>query len=296
MIPQRPTTICRSLPPRRRGRDARRPEEMRDGPHGAGRAAPGRPSDPRPEPSSSTPSLSWKPRTARRSKTSSPPTTRSFARQASATAKATPQPRKPLAIAPRSISGYRSAQEAARSRPGSPSRSAAPSRASTSTSGARRAPRCRNQPHGRGDLHPPEGEARLRDMLANWEKFLHESRRDRSAHPHGGPALPVRGHPSVSGRQRPNRPHPQYPESDPGWLLDLPTLYLSRYILNTRGDYYRLLGRGDVPAANGSHGCSTCSRRRRDVEVDDAEDQGDPSADGRNRRATCAQRRRRSTA
>ena len=26
-------------------------------------------------------------------------------------------------------------------------------------------------------------------------------------------------------------------------LLDLPTLYLSRYILSTRGDYYRLLGR-----------------------------------------------------
>jgi len=26
-------------------------------------------------------------------------------------------------------------------------------------------------------------------------------------------------------------------------LLDSPTLYLSRYILNTRGDYYRLLGR-----------------------------------------------------
>ena len=26
-------------------------------------------------------------------------------------------------------------------------------------------------------------------------------------------------------------------------LLDLPTLYLSRYILSTRGTYYRLLGR-----------------------------------------------------
>lgn len=29
------------------------------------------------------------------------------------------------------------------------------------------------RPHRRGGLHLPEGEVRLRDMLASWERFLH---------------------------------------------------------------------------------------------------------------------------
>ena len=90
---------------------------------------------------------------------------------------------------------------------------------------------------------PPEGEARLRDLLSNWEQFAH-----------GSPNLDavVRMavlhyqfeaiHPFPDGNGRTGRILNILGLIQDG-LLDLPTLYLSRYILSTRGDYYRLLGR-----------------------------------------------------
>lgn len=90
---------------------------------------------------------------------------------------------------------------------------------------------------------PPEGEARLRELLSNWETFAH-----------GSPELDplVRTailhyqfeaiHPFPDGNGRTGRILNILGLIEAG-LLDMPTLYLSRYILKTRGDYYRLLGR-----------------------------------------------------
>jgi Fic family protein len=90
---------------------------------------------------------------------------------------------------------------------------------------------------------PPEGEARLRGMLANWETFAHGS-------PELDPLVRMAIlhyqfeaiHPFPDGNGRTGRILNILGliEAD---LLELPTLYLSRYILGTRGDYYRLLGR-----------------------------------------------------
>jgi Fic family protein len=90
---------------------------------------------------------------------------------------------------------------------------------------------------------PPEGETRLREMLANWEAFAHES---------GDMDPLVRMailhyqfeaiHPFLDGNGRTGRILNILALIDCG-LLDLPTLYLSRYIFRTRGTYYRLLGR-----------------------------------------------------
>lgn len=90
---------------------------------------------------------------------------------------------------------------------------------------------------------PPDGEGHLRELLANWEQFVHEN-------------------PELDGLVRMAVLHYQFEAIHPfpdgngrtgrilnvlgliqDGLLDLPTLYLSRYILNARGDYYRLLGR-----------------------------------------------------
>ena len=90
---------------------------------------------------------------------------------------------------------------------------------------------------------PPEGEQHLRGLLANWEKFIH-----------GSPQLDalVRMavqhyqfeaiHPFPDGNGRTGRVLNILALIQDG-LLDRPTLYLSRHILRTRGDYYRLLGR-----------------------------------------------------
>ena len=150
------------------------------------------------------------------------------------TRKPDPATKEARAIALPSISGFRDAQKPAALDAGSPSRSARRSRASTSTSASTPGTTL-TQPAtpARSSTRRPKARTRLRELLANWERFCNESRESiRCAH--GGPALPVRGHPSISGRQRPHRPHPEHPELDPGRLLDLPTLYLSRYILKTR--------------------------------------------------------------
>lgn len=89
---------------------------------------------------------------------------------------------------------------------------------------------------------PPEGEARLRELLSNWERFANESTEldplVRMAVLHYQfEAI----HPFPDGNGRTGRILNILSLMQDG-LLDLPTLYLSRYILKTRGEYYRRLG------------------------------------------------------
>ncbi len=90
---------------------------------------------------------------------------------------------------------------------------------------------------------PPDGEGRLREMLSNWETFANASSEIdplvRMAILHYQfEAI----HPFPDGNGRTGRILNILSLIQEG-LLDAPTLYLSRHILNTRGDYYRLLGR-----------------------------------------------------
>ena len=88
---------------------------------------------------------------------------------------------------------------------------------------------------------PPLGEANLRDLLANWERFLHEQVdldplvRMAVAH-YQFEAI----HPFTDGNGRTGRVlnilHLIQEE-----LLALPILYLSRFIIANKADYYRLL-------------------------------------------------------
>jgi Fic family protein len=88
---------------------------------------------------------------------------------------------------------------------------------------------------------PPQGEARLRELLANWEAFLHNARdidplvRMAAAH-YQFEAI----HPFVDGNGRTGRVLNLLFLVQEG-LLDLPILYLSRAILRRKADYYRLL-------------------------------------------------------
>ncbi|MEQ1613460.1 MAG: Fic family protein [Hyphomicrobiaceae bacterium] len=88
---------------------------------------------------------------------------------------------------------------------------------------------------------PPEGADRLRTLLANWEKFLNEPTdldpvvRMAILH-YQFEAI----HPFTDGNGRTGRVlNILCLVQDK--LLDMPTLYLSRHILRTRGEYYRLL-------------------------------------------------------
>jgi Fic family protein len=89
---------------------------------------------------------------------------------------------------------------------------------------------------------PPEGEARLRGLLTNWEQFAHDNSdldplvRMAVLH-YQFEAI----HPFPDGNGRTGRILNVLSLMQDG-LLDLPTLYLSRYILKTRGEYYRRLG------------------------------------------------------
>jgi Fic family protein len=98
-----------------------------------------------------------------------------------------------------------------------------------------------NEKTGESVYTPPEGETRLRDLLANWERFLH-----------GAPGLDplVRMavahyqfeaiHPFTDGNGRTGRVlNSLYLIAEN--LLTLPILYLSRHIIRERADYYRLL-------------------------------------------------------
>ncbi len=90
---------------------------------------------------------------------------------------------------------------------------------------------------------PPQGQARLRDLLANWERFLNQQQdldpvvRMAVLH-YQFEAI----HPFADGNGRTGRVLNILSLVQAG-LLDLPTLYLSRHILRTKGDYYRLLAR-----------------------------------------------------
>jgi Fic family protein len=88
---------------------------------------------------------------------------------------------------------------------------------------------------------PPEGEALLREKLANWERFIHEQSqidpliRMAVAH-YQFEAI----HPFTDGNGRTGRVLNLLTLVQFG-LLDLPVLYLSRSIIRTKTDYYRLL-------------------------------------------------------
>jgi Fic family protein len=88
---------------------------------------------------------------------------------------------------------------------------------------------------------PPEGEARLRDLMADWERFLHN-------HEHIDPLIRMAVahyqfeaiHPFADGNGRTGRVLNLLflVEKD---LLKLPVLYLSRHLIRHKSDYYRLL-------------------------------------------------------
>jgi Fic family protein len=88
---------------------------------------------------------------------------------------------------------------------------------------------------------PPEGEERLRNLLANWERFLHEQR---DLDPLVRMAV---GHyqfeairPFSDGNGRTGRVlNILFLIQEE--LLSLPILYLSRYVIANKADYYRLL-------------------------------------------------------
>ena len=88
---------------------------------------------------------------------------------------------------------------------------------------------------------PPEGEARLRDMLANWERFLHnQTELDPLIRMAVGHYQFEAIHPFVDGNGRTGRVvNILYLIQEE--LLSLPILYLSRHIIAHKADYYRLL-------------------------------------------------------
>lgn len=88
---------------------------------------------------------------------------------------------------------------------------------------------------------PPDGESRLRDLLADWERFLH-------GHDELDPLVRMAVghyqfeaiHPFTDGNGRTGRIINILYLIEEG-LLALPILYLSRYIIHHKADYYRLL-------------------------------------------------------
>jgi len=88
---------------------------------------------------------------------------------------------------------------------------------------------------------PPEGEALLRDLLANWERYLHdETDLDPLIRMAVGHYQFEAIHPFTDGNGRTGRVLNSLFLIGEG-LLTLPILYLSRYIINHKTDYYRLL-------------------------------------------------------
>jgi len=98
-----------------------------------------------------------------------------------------------------------------------------------------------NDRSGEAIYTPPEGEALLRQRLANWERFIHERRdldpliRMAVAH-YQFEAI----HPFTDGNGRTGRVLNILMLIQEE-LLSLPVLYLSRYIIGHKADYYRLL-------------------------------------------------------
>lgn len=88
---------------------------------------------------------------------------------------------------------------------------------------------------------PPEGEPLLRNLLANWERFANT---DDDLDPLVRMAVLHYQfeaiHPFADGNGRTGRILNVLVLIQAG-LLDIPTLYMSRYVVRTKGDYYRLL-------------------------------------------------------
>ena len=99
----------------------------------------------------------------------------------------------------------------------------------------------RNQATGTDVYTPPDGEARLRALLGNWEQFLHE-------HAELDPLIRMAVahyqfeaiHPFEDGNGRTGRILNLLFLVGAG-LLAQPVLYLSRAIIRTKADYYQLL-------------------------------------------------------
>jgi len=88
---------------------------------------------------------------------------------------------------------------------------------------------------------PPEGEALLREKLANWEQYIHnETEIDPLIRMIVGHYQFEAIHPFTDGNGRTGRLINILFLIEQG-LLSLPILYLSRYIILNKGDYYRLL-------------------------------------------------------
>lgn len=88
---------------------------------------------------------------------------------------------------------------------------------------------------------PPQGEATVRKLLANWERFLHEATDlDPLIRMAVGHYQFEAIHPFTDGNGRTGRVLNLLFLVDQG-LLDLPVLYLSRSIIQSKADYYRLL-------------------------------------------------------
>jgi Fic family protein len=98
-----------------------------------------------------------------------------------------------------------------------------------------------NDRNGKIIYTPPEGEAHLRDLLANWERFLHnETGLDPLVRMAVGHYQFEAIHPFADGNGRTGRALNILflIQED---LLTLPILYLSRHIIAHKADYYRLL-------------------------------------------------------
>ena len=96
---------------------------------------------------------------------------------------------------------------------------------------------------------PPEGEQVLRDLLTNWENYLHQNKNNSDTANSPTDPLIIMAiahyqfeaiHPFLDGNGRTGRVLNilYLIEAD---LLTLPILYLSRYIVKNKQDYYRLL-------------------------------------------------------
>ncbi|WP_293325742.1 Fic family protein [Parvibaculum sp.] len=89
---------------------------------------------------------------------------------------------------------------------------------------------------------PPVGEGTLRDLLANWERFIHSDENDLDPLVRMGvmhyqfEAV----HPFTDGNGRTGRILNVLYLIEKN-LLDLPIFYLSRYIIRSKAEYYRLL-------------------------------------------------------
>lgn len=98
-----------------------------------------------------------------------------------------------------------------------------------------------NEATGKTIYTPPEGEALLREYLANWENFIHN-------HPHIEPLVRMAVshyqfeaiHPFTDGNGRTGRVLNLLFLIEQG-LLEIPILYLSRYIIQNKSNYYQYL-------------------------------------------------------